>query len=693
MALDFPDNPSMNQTFTTAGSTWVWSGNAWNGAADTGTTITLPVSIPQGGTNATALPVRDLLGVGIIRSMLGSNGSNVDTTSRIGSTAAGAAINGTLTVSGATTIQSLTVTTTSALGNATAATPPTADNSATVATTAFVKAQGYSTGAITLTGDTTGSGTGTIATIVAALQGRAVANTAPTDGQALVWSQASTRWQPGTVAGGGGAAAVTMSDTPPASPAVGQGWWNSADATGGGQLYLWFNDGTSSQWVPSANLTGFVSSLQSGAGITLNPSPINGGSGTIAMASSYPGNWGITGTFTAQGATLNANTTALPAASGGALLRVAGADANPAQLQLITFGYQYGPSLNYFQGRGTGAATTATLSGDYILALNGYGYGATGYGALPAVQIYGIATQNFTDAARGSQLIFATTPSGTVNLTARMTLQNGLLIGSPAGGDLGPGTINAAGAIQTAGILTVAATSSNYAILALRKPASGVANQLLGYTGANLRWELDLGNSTAEGGSNTGSDLIVARFDDTGTFVDTPLLISRATGSASFNGQLVSSTHTVNGVVNSGGYAARAGLQGAAKTNYFNIDWTGTAQLWIDNTLQGTFQWACDYRIKENVAALPSTWNKVKSLRPISYTRADNPELLSVADPVERWGFLAHELQETLTESAATGVKDAPNEVQSPDPLALLAALTKALQEAQARIEALEAKP
>jgi hypothetical protein len=40
-----------------------------------------------------------------------------------------------------------------------------------------------------------------------------------------------------------------MADTPPASPVVGTGWW---DATGG-QTYLWFNDGTSSQWVPMSN--------------------------------------------------------------------------------------------------------------------------------------------------------------------------------------------------------------------------------------------------------------------------------------------------------------------------------------------------------------------------------------------------------------------------------------------------------
>ena len=34
----------------------------------------------------------------------------------------------------------------------------------------------------------------------------------------------------------------------PSSPGPGQLWWNSAQ----GQLYIWFNDGTSSQWVPAS---------------------------------------------------------------------------------------------------------------------------------------------------------------------------------------------------------------------------------------------------------------------------------------------------------------------------------------------------------------------------------------------------------------------------------------------------------
>jgi len=45
---------------------------------------------------------------------------------------------------------------------------------------------------------------------------------------------------------------VTISDTAPASPSPTDMWWDSV----GGQLYLRYNDGNSSQWVPATNMPG-----------------------------------------------------------------------------------------------------------------------------------------------------------------------------------------------------------------------------------------------------------------------------------------------------------------------------------------------------------------------------------------------------------------------------------------------------
>lgn len=50
---------------------------------------------------------------------------------------------------------------------------------------------------------------------------------------------------PSWAAGGGSGASITISDTAPLSPSPGALWWSSTD----GQLYIFYNDGSSSQWV------------------------------------------------------------------------------------------------------------------------------------------------------------------------------------------------------------------------------------------------------------------------------------------------------------------------------------------------------------------------------------------------------------------------------------------------------------
>jgi len=47
----------------------------------------------------------------------------------------------------------------------------------------------------------------------------------------------------------GGGASITVSDTPPSAPSVGALWWDSV----GGQLYVWYADANSSQWVIAVN--------------------------------------------------------------------------------------------------------------------------------------------------------------------------------------------------------------------------------------------------------------------------------------------------------------------------------------------------------------------------------------------------------------------------------------------------------
>ena len=162
----------------------------------------------------------------------------------------------------------------------------------------------------------------------------------------------------------------------------------------------------------------------------------------------------------------------------------------------------------------------------------------------------------------------------------------------------------------------------------------------------------------------------------------------------------------VNGAVGATGTFSRNGISGsnAGGAAQYNHYWTGAQNtLWFGDSNWGQIQTNSDYRMKKDIEPLGSMWGTVKALNPISYTHKDWTPPASVesqkkiggslirSDNIERWGFLAHELQETLVESAANGVKDDPVAVQSPNPFTVIAALTRALQEAMTRIEALEA--
>jgi hypothetical protein len=182
-------------------------------------------------------------------------------------------------------------------------------------------------------------------------------------------------------------------------------------------------------------------------------------------------------------------------------------------------------------------------------------------------------------------------------------------------------------------------------------------------------------------------------------------------------GSITYGAFTSAAITPAGGFCCKAGQAAAPGSNVFNLNYTGSVALWIDVSNLGNISTTSDYRIKKDVIDLPGMWDTVKALRPIKYTQAEfqppvqadhvadqlkkksagelkeevNTAPLFAADDIERWGFIAHELQEALVPSAAAGEKDSYDTVQSLNLAVLVAALTKALQEAMARIEALEA--
>ena len=62
------------------------------------------------------------------------------------------------------------------------------------------------------------------------------------DGSSNQWVEVGAG---GTISGGGGGSSVSVADTAPTSPSDGDMWFNSTDT----KLYIYYNDGSSSQWV------------------------------------------------------------------------------------------------------------------------------------------------------------------------------------------------------------------------------------------------------------------------------------------------------------------------------------------------------------------------------------------------------------------------------------------------------------
>jgi Chaperone of endosialidase len=281
--------------------------------------------------------------------------------------------------------------------------------------------------------------------------------------------------------------------------------------------------------------------------------------------------------------------------------------------------------------------------------------------------------------------------------------------------------------------------------LVLKKKGSGNGCYMHGYLGSQVRWRTDMGNATAESASWTGSDYYTYTWDNTGANAKPMFALIRSDNHAQFWGDVYTTTgcfrgngaqaivsaqsgpvilrpygadnatyqayaqtdgyfhlnchftidaHTTYGVFAGMGLRGKNGCYGGWMGNWHNFIWTnGYVYALVDNTNIGAIQMVSDYRTKRNIEELPSMWDKVKGLHPIKYQYKGWKGIEGDEDDdEERWGFVAHELQERLTHHAASFDKDVKNALQTPNLMVVVAALTKALQEAQTRIEALEAK-
>lgn len=127
----------------------------------------------------------------------------------------------------------------------------------------------------------------------------------------------------------------------------------------------------------------------------------------------------------------------------------------------------------------------------------------------------------------------------------------------------------------------------------------------------------------------------------------------------------------------------------ASKFIQFAYAGTVSGSVTLQTASSVLYNTSSDYRLKENVKPISGAIDKLSRLNPYSYNFISSPDTPML-------GFLAHEVEEVFP-SIVTGKKDAVDEKGNPeyqqmDYSMLTPILTAALQEALARIEALEAK-
>lgn len=264
-------------------------------------------------------------------------------------------------------------------------------------------------------------------------------------------------------------------------------------------------------------------------------------------------------------------------------------------------------------------------------------------------------------------------------------------------------------------VATLKASGANKSsVLSLDKAADGAASALQGRKAGLLRWQIDLGNATAETGANSGSDFTVTRCNDAGNYLGTALSILRATGQISLNGPVVLASsisaapgqgYAVNGSFpdGSGNYAAQGLLVSpsweSCSIQGFHVPgvWAGFRMI-VGSSAPAVFEFrnngqaycaawnsTSDRRLKSNLEPIASASDKVQKLCGYAYDREDLRD--SITGQIPRMaGLMAQDVEVVLPESVQTdssGVKT----VNYNGPIALL---VNAFNEQRERIDGMQ---
>jgi collagen type VII alpha len=470
------------------------------------------------------------------------------------------------------------------------------------------------------------------------------------------------------------------------------GTWNNVTVNGKGQVTAGSN----------------VAYVTGGPYLPLVGGTISGSPGSLVIGAPPGGALGA-GTLDMSGKhQINFNAAAAPAPAFAGNLVVNSVDAGVASVEMITYGAN--PAIPRFLGRhagGSGATPAATPAGANLGSYGVGGYGTAWTASTGAMQFLNAEAGAWTGAANGTSCQFFLTPIGSTTPALVATLQAGLQLGSPPGGDLGFGTLDMSGAAQvnanaapfanlgagvtlrsqqadaTANVVQLNACGSNVLLLA---QSTGGTAAVPAATGGAL---ISVAGRGHDGTAYTAqqSSIILTTNTSPWTAADHSTKITFATTAIGSTAAVTSATLGAGFVIG----APTGGDKGAATLNATGVYAAGVLL-------------TSDAALKTDIAPLPPCLGLIAAIDPKRF-RLKDPGPASSDDPDvgptpsgppgwfdrTRWGFIAQDVERVMTGHDFGGVDVGADGMRSLSYFDLLAVLWKALQEATARIETLEA--
>ncbi|HEV8500433.1 MAG TPA: tail fiber domain-containing protein [Casimicrobiaceae bacterium] len=223
--------------------------------------------------------------------------------------------------------------------------------------------------------------------------------------------------------------------------------WSDTGSYIDAPLYISRNDGTvtvkalytSGQINANKLVLSSGGSVQFGDGTIQTTAATGGGSQTpwtqninaAGFQLQNAGKIGIGTSSPASGLVVTGNASPLTALINGAIgaVQVAAADGSFPEIGFDGFGANNCGLLTFRSSNGTNAAKTASGSAQYLGQIRGYGYGATGYGALASALIGFLSTQAYSDTARGGAIAFRVIANNTVTQSEAMRIDQSGFVG------------------------------------------------------------------------------------------------------------------------------------------------------------------------------------------------------------------------------------------------------------------------